>query len=172
MPKIVLTYGLIAGAILAATMLLSFGFQDAIGFDNGAIVGYSAMVVAFLFVYFGVRRYRDEIAGGTLRFGAAFKVGLMITLVATVCYVITWQVVYYQLMPDFFDRYAAHAIAKAQAAGQSEARLIALTAEIVEFAELYKNPFINIGFTFLEPLPVGLLFSLVTAGVVSRKQTN
>jgi hypothetical protein len=35
---------------------------------------------------------------------------------------------------------------------------------------MYKNPLVNIAFTFLEPLPVGLIFSLVTAGVLSRKR--
>jgi hypothetical protein len=29
---------------------------------------------------------------------------------------------------------------------------------------------VNIALTFLEPLPVGLLFTLVTAGVLSRKR--
>ena len=37
---------------------------------------------------------------------------------------------------------------------------------------LYKNPLINIAITFLEPLPVGLLFTLVSAGVLSRKRRD
>jgi hypothetical protein len=41
---------------------------------------------------------------------------------------------------------------------------------MAEFKEMYRNPLVNIGFTFLEPLPVGLLFTLVTAGVLSRKR--
>jgi len=35
---------------------------------------------------------------------------------------------------------------------------------------MYQNPLVNIAFTFIEPLPVGLLITLVTAGVVSRKR--
>jgi hypothetical protein len=35
---------------------------------------------------------------------------------------------------------------------------------------MYKNPLVNIAFTFLEPLPVGIVFTLVTAGVMSRKR--
>jgi hypothetical protein len=38
-----------------------------------------------------------------------------------------------------------------------------------EFGEMYKNPLVNIAFTLLEPLPVALVFTLVTAGVVSRR---
>ena len=39
------------------------------------------MVLAFLMVFFGVRSYRDNVAGGHVTFGRAFKVGLLITLV-------------------------------------------------------------------------------------------
>jgi len=37
------------------------------------------------------------------------------------------------------------------------------------FVENYKNPLVNIAITFLEPLPVGLLVTLISAGVLSRR---
>lgn len=86
MQKIVLTFGLIAGAILSAMMLLTLPFMDKIGFDKGEVIGYTTMLLAFLMVYFGVRSYRDNVAGGSVAFGRAFLVGLSITLVASVCY--------------------------------------------------------------------------------------
>lgn len=170
MQRIVLTFGLIAGAILSGMMLLALGFQDQIGFDRGAIVGYTSMVLAFLMTYVGVRTYRDNVAGGTLSFGKAFKVGLLITLVASACYVATWEVIYYRLAPDFTEKYAAHAIEKARAAGATETQLAARQAEMAKFAEMYKNPVVNVAITLLEPLPVGLLFTLVSAGLLSRKR--
>lgn len=170
MRKIVLTFGLIAGAMLSVMMLLTLPFQDAIGFDRGVVVGYTSMVLAFLMVYFGVRSYRDNVAGGRISFARAFSVGLLITVVATVCYVATWELIYYRLAPDFGDKLAAHSIEKARQAGASEAEVAAKAREMAEFSEMYKNPLVNIAFTFLEPLPVGLLFTLVTAGVLSRKR--
>ena len=107
--KIVLTFGLIAGAVLSVSMLCA-AFQDEIGFDNGAIVGYTSMVLAFLMVFFGVKSYRDNVANGSVTFGRAFKVGLLITAIASVCYVATWEVIYYGFMPDFLDRYSAYAM--------------------------------------------------------------
>lgn len=170
MRKIVLTFGLISGAILSVMMFLTIPFMDKIGFDQGAVVGYTSMVIAFLMVYFGVRSYRDNEAGGSVTFGRAFKVGLLITLIASVCYVASWQVLYYKFMPDFTDKYAAHAIDKAKRSGASDAQIAATTKEMAEFKELYKNPLVNIALTLLEPLPVGLVFTLVTAGVLSRKR--
>lgn len=172
MQKIVLTFGLIAGAIMAALMFATLPFQEQIGFDRGAIVGYTSMVLAFLMVFFGVKSYRDNVAGGHVTFGRAFKVGLLITLVATACYVVSWQILYYGFMPDFLDKYTAYALEQSRQGGATEAQLAAQAKEMAEFGEMYQNPLVNIAFTAIEPLPVGLVFTLVTAGVFGRRRTS
>jgi len=172
MTKIVVTFGLIAGAIMAAMMFLTLPFQEQIGFDKGLIVGYTSMVLAFLMIYFGVRSYRDNVTGGQLTFGRAFAVGVMITLVATVCYVAAWEVIYHNFMPDFVDKYAAQVIAEAKAAGASEAKIAEQVKQMNDFKEMYKNPFYNVAMTAIEPLPVGLVLALVTAGVLRRKRAG
>lgn len=172
MKKIVLTFGLIAGAILSAMMLLAMMFKNVIGFDRGLIVGYTSMVIAFLLIFFGVRSYRDNVAGGTVRFGRAFSVGALIAVVATVCYVATWEVVYFGtgFGADYIKEYQAHALEKARAEGKTEAAIALERAEMEQFARLYENPVANSAFTFLEPLPVALVISLVSAGVLSRRR--
>jgi len=170
MKKIVLTFGLIAGAILSAMMLITLPFHDAIGYDNSEIIGYTSMVVAFLLIFFGVRSYRDNVAGGRVRFGRAFAVGGLIAVVASLCYVATWEVVYFNFAPDFLTKYQEHQLEKARANGESEAAIAAQKAEMEKFAEMYKNPAVNAAMTFLEPLPVALVVALVSAGVLSRKR--
>ena len=170
MRKIVLTFGLIAGAIMSAMMLITLPFQDRIGFDKGAIVGYTTMVLAFLMVYFGVRSYRENAAGGTVTFGRAFLVGLMITVVATTCYVATWEVIYYKLAPDFADKYAAYEVQQAKKSGATDARVAEITKQMAEFKQAYRNPLVNVAYTFVEPLPVGILFTLAAAALLSRKR--
>ena len=170
MRKIVLKFGFIGGGILAVLMAITVPFQDKIALDHSLIVGYTTMVLAFLMVYFGVRSYRDNVGGGRVSFGRAFGIGLMITLIASCCYVATWEVIYFNFMPDFADKYAVSAINKAKKAGEPEAQIAALTKEMEEFKVSYKNPLVNIAYTFLEPLPVGIVFTLVTAGVLSWKR--
>ena len=172
MQKNVLTFGFIAGAILSAMMLITLPFIDQIGFDKGAIIGYTSMVLAFLMVFFGVKSYRDNVSRGQLTFGRAFKVGLLITLVACACYVLTWQVIYYGVAPDFGDKYVAYAVEQVRAAGATEVEIAATTRQMTEMMEMYKNPFVNVAITLLEPLPIGLVFTLVTAGVLSRKRSG
>lgn len=168
MRKIVVTYGLIAGAILSAMMLGTLPFMDQIGFDRGMFFGYTGMVMAFLMVYFGTRAYRDQVPGRELSFGGAVGVGLLIVLVASVCYVATWELIYYQIAPDFADKYAAFAIEKARLSGASESEVAATAAKMAEFKEMYRNPLVNIAFTFLEPLPIGVLSALVSAALLRR----
>jgi len=172
MRRIVLTFGLIAGALLSLSMLVTMSLVHRLDLDRGEIIGYTTMVLAFLLVYFGVRSYRDNVAGGTVGFGRAFAVGLLIVLVASACYVATWEFVYYRMMPDFADKYAAHAIEKARASGATQAQLDAKAREMARFRELYRNPLVNIAYTFIEPLPVGLVMALVSAGILRRRRTG
>ncbi|MDQ6717032.1 MAG: DUF4199 domain-containing protein [Gemmatimonadota bacterium] len=170
MKKTVWTFGLIAGAILSVMMLLTLPFLEKIGTERGYIVGYTTMVLAFLLVFFGIRSYRDNVGGGKVSFGRALAIGTLITLVASFCYVATWEVIFYKITPDFGDKFKAAQIAKARADGGSPQVIQKKVADAEKFAELYKNPIVNIGMTLIEPLPVGLVFALVAAGVLSRKR--
>jgi hypothetical protein len=171
MRKIVLTFGLIAGAILSALMFITIPFHDRIGFETGGlVVGYTSMVLAFLLIYFGVRSYRDHVGAGQVTFGRAFQVGILIMLVASACYVISWEIVYHTFFPDFVSKYADHVMAKARAAGATGAQLAAQQQQMAQFAEMYKNPLLRAGMTLLEPLPVGLVFTLLTSWLLSRRK--
>ena len=169
MRKTVLTFGLISGAILSAMMLATMPFAEAIGFDRLMVIGYTTMVAAFLLIFFGVRSYRDHVAGGSVTFGRAFAVGALIGLVASACYVATWQVVYFKIAPDFGAQYQAHLLDRARSRGETQADLDRRVAEMERFAELYDNPAINAAITFLEPLPVALIIALMSAGVLRRR---
>jgi hypothetical protein len=94
----------------------------------------------------------------------------LITAISSICYVATWEVIYYKITPGFLEKMQAHTIEKAKADGQSQAAIDKQVADMKKFAELYKNPFINSAVTFLEPLPVGLIMTLVSAGILSRKR--
>jgi uncharacterized protein DUF4199 len=171
MKKTVLTFGIIAGAIMVLMFAITIPFKDAIGFDRGAVIGYTSMVLAFLLIFFGIRSYRDNVAGGSVSFGRAFGVGALIAVVASLCYVAAWEVIYYSTKfgPEYITKYQAAVIEKARASGASQAELDKKTAELQRFAELYRNPVINSAMTFLEPMPVGLIIALVSAGILKRK---
>ncbi len=104
------------------------------------LVGYTTMVLSFMMVYFGVRSYRDNVAGGSVSFGRSFKVGIMITALASVCYVATWQLVYHKISPDFFEKYSGYTLDKAKRDGATDAEVAAKAAEMACFNELLQEP--------------------------------
>ncbi|HEV7768197.1 MAG TPA: DUF4199 domain-containing protein [Thermoanaerobaculia bacterium] len=172
MKKIVLTSGLIAGSILAIMVALMIPMTrgKTPDFSNSMLVGYTSMIVAFLAIFFGIRNYREKIGGGTITFGRAFKVGILIVLLACGMYVVTWEIVYFGFIPDFGDKYAAYTLEKLRVDGASPTVIAAEQTKMAEFREWYKNPILNIGMTFMEVFPVGLIMTLVSAAILRKKQ--
>jgi hypothetical protein len=169
MKKIVWTFGLISGAIMAVFIVATMPFVDAFD-EHSLVVGYAGIVAAFLLVFFGVRSYRENVLGGTIGFGRALSVGLLIATIGSVCYVVTWEILYFKFMPDFYSKYAQSAVDQARKDGKSEAEIAKTRASMDEMTKNAKNPIWVFAMTFLEPFPVGLVISLVSAGVLRRKR--
>ena len=169
MKKTVLTFGLISGAISALMMAGTVPFADRIGFDKGAVIGYTAIVLSFLLVFFGIRSYRDNKGGGQITFTKAFAVGISITVISCLCYVMTWEILYFNFLPDFMDKYSAHIVEKARASGTSAAAVDAQIQQLKKYKELYDNPFFNAAVTFIEPFPIGLAITLISAAILRKK---
>jgi Protein of unknown function (DUF4199) len=168
MKRTVITFGVLSGAVSSAMMLLTLPFLDQIGFDRGEILGYTMIVASFLLVFFGVRSYRENVAGGSLTFGRAFVVGLLITLISCAFYVVTWEIIYFKLAPGFADKWAAYTIEKARASGASQESIEATTRQMRAFKENYDKPLINAAITFVEPFPIGLAVTLISAAVLRK----
>ena len=81
MGRIIAVYGVIAGVIVVLGMFISISVVSDHG-TMGMVAGYLSMLVALLFVFVGVKRYRDVNLGGVIGFGKALLVGLGIAGVA------------------------------------------------------------------------------------------
>jgi hypothetical protein len=171
MKKTVLTFGLISGAVMAALMMTTVAFIDKIGFENGTIVGYTSIVLGFLLVFFGIRSYRENVGDGYISFGRAFSVGILIALISSIIYVLTWEVVFHNWLYDFPEKYTAYVIQKAQASGVSAADVARQREEMDSMWALYRsNFFVRAAFTFVEPFPVGLLVTLISAVALRKRR--
>jgi hypothetical protein len=169
MKKTVLTFGLIAGVMISVLMDGSLLIADKIGSGHSMLLGYTIMVASFLLIYFGIRSYRDNTLAGQISFGRAFGCGILIALITTVCYVATWEVLYFNFMPHFMDSYFAAQIHKVQASGLDPATIASRVAAIQQSQQAYQNPLVNMAYTFIEPLPVGILITLISAAMLRRK---
>jgi hypothetical protein len=169
MKKTILTFGLISGAISSLMMVGTVPFAHRIGNNQALVLGYTTIVLSFLLVFFGIRSYRDNAANGQITFSKAFAVGICITLISCIFYVVTWEIIYFNFMPDFMDEYGAHMVEKLKASGASAAAVQAKVLEMKTLKERYANPFFNAAMTFIEPFPVGLLITLLSAAILRKK---
>lgn len=171
MKKIVLTYGLIAGVIVAGLFALNFALTKHTDMEMSMIVGYASMIIAMSMIFFGVRQYRDKHLAGKITFKTALWLGLLIALVASVIYVIYWMI--YYSMPgvaeNFQQQYIDHMKAAWIESGLPTAEVEKRTAKMTADFEMYKNPLVRIMFTFGEILPVGFLVSVISAFILKRK---
>jgi hypothetical protein len=169
MKRIVLIFGLISGLISSALMFLTLPLINNGTLDHGYLIGYTAIILSFLLVFFGIRAYREN-NGGSITFGRGFKVGILITLISCVFYVASWEIIYFKVMPDFVDKWTAQTIGAMRQKGATSAEIAETQKKMTAMKALYDNPLTNAAMTFIEPFPVGLIVTLVSAGIL-RKRT-
>jgi hypothetical protein len=173
MRKIVITYGLISGAIITCLFLLSLYLwsKGVINFDNGEYFGYGSMLVALSMVFFGIKSFRDNQNGRSIGFWKAAQVGILITLLASFVYAAGWEV-YMQTNPEmnFIADYSEHYINKLKEKGASQEEIEKTTRDMASMQEMYKNPVIRFGMTLMEILPVGIIVTLVSAAILRKKE--
>jgi hypothetical protein len=170
MKKLVITFGLISAAIIAVLMSISMSFMKSNGFEGGEIYGYLSMIIAFSTIFVAVKSYRDNHLKGSITFGKGFKVGLYITLITSVLYVVWWMIYSNTVYTTFTEDFVTFQIQKLQESGASAEEIEAMKEEMKSFAELYANPFFKVGMTFLEIFPVGLIVSLISAALLRRRE--
>lgn len=172
MKKIVITYSLIAAAISSVmwSIITIFMMKGEPRFENSMFIGYTAMVISFLMIYFAMVSYRDNVGNGYISFGRAVSIGLFITAICGVFYVITWAILYNTMVPDFMEKYSAYEIQNMKKSGASPEKIAKYVEETAVWQERYKNPFWFFIMTFMEPLPVGIIITFISAFIVRMKK--
>jgi hypothetical protein len=170
MLRIVLVYGVIGGIIVAvpmvyATLTLT---EDTVP-ENAAVYGYLSMLLAFTMVFVGIKHYRDKVLGGVIRFLPALGVGLGISAVASLFWVVGWELTLASGF-DFGSAYTDSVVGAAQARGASAAEIEQIRAETAEFLSMYANPLFRLPITFVEMFPIGALISLLSAALLRNSR--
>ena len=167
MNKIILVYGSITGATIIGSMILGIMAANSGGnsFFASETIGYSIMLIGFSMIFVATKKYRDQELGGVINFKTALKVGLGISLVAGVVYVLAWEVNLYINDYAFIDDYTNSIIDSTRESGATQQELNETIQKMEEMKEQYGNPLYRLPITFTEIFPVGLLLSLISAGL-------
>lgn len=160
-------YGLVAGLISGAPFLAAVTAPNyKMGGSLSMIAGYLAMLIALSAIFIAVKRHRDVDRGGVVKFLPALGLGLGISVVAGILYTACWDATLALTHMDFAGGYARAIVADAQARGLTGAALAKVTAEADAFKAQYANPLYRWPMTFIEIFPVGVLVSLISAGLL------
>lgn len=170
MKKVVLTFGLISGLIVVVLMLSSMVLKTyQTDYHLAEVIGYGSMIVSLSMVFFGVRSYRDNYQNGSISFGKAFQVGILITLISACMYVAGWMIYSEISGPEMMNEYFQHSINEINTSAAPAAEKAAKIKEVEMWRNWYKNPLLKMALTFMEILPVGLVVTLLCAFILKRK---
>ena len=166
MKNIILKNGLIGGLIIASSMIIAthLCYNKPKGIESSYAFGFGGMLLAFIFIYFGIEKYKNKINDGKISFIKALQVGFFITLIISTIYVGVWLIEYYIFFPDFIEKYAQSVLAQTKPSDIGDA-----TAKMDSYKEMYKNPVMIILLTFMEIVPMGLAITLISALILKKK---
>lgn len=162
-------YGVISGAIIISSIMLSIVMADA-GDSMQMLewLGYLIMLVALSVIFVGIKRYRDQELGGVIKFGTAVKLGLGISVVASIVYVVVWEINLSVTDYSFIEDYTDQMVEMKKSEGVSGAALEEVVVEMEQLKTKYANPLFRLPITFSEIFPVGLLITLISAVILKN----
>ena len=174
MKKVVLTFGLISGLLIAGLVWVQATLVErgAIGFERLEIVGYATMLIALSMVFFGIKSYRDNYAHGTLRFWKGVQVGVLISLISGVLYfggAVTYGIANPAFEEHFMQKFTDLKIGKLQEQGASQEKIDSAKSEVDMMKTLFNNPLLFFLVCMMEILPVGIIVTLVSAALLRKK---
>ncbi len=168
MKSTVIRYGVYA--LLSGFLFFGFPFLFGMGvdYDYGEIIGYTSMVLSLLFVYFGIKHYRDKVNNGKVSLGKALAIGMLIALCSAVGVAVFDYIYTTQINPDFANDYLEYSIKKMEATLSPE-ELKVKSAELKQQMEDYGSPSFMALIMFVSVMILGFVISLISGLILQRK---
>ncbi|MCE2613894.1 DUF4199 domain-containing protein [Flavobacteriaceae bacterium D16] len=152
MKTTVIKFG-IYGLILAMVIFLSaLYFGRELSYSTQEVLGYTSMIVSLMFVFFGIKHFRDRENEGKVSFGKALIIGLLISVITAVGFAVADYIYTTVINPDFFKDYEAAMLAQGH------------EGEIPEFTSSLAALLM-----FLTVTVLGLIISIISALILQKK---
>jgi len=171
MKKIVLIYGIIASVLIAgSSSLLLLLSKD--NHHSSEWLGYLVMIIGLSMIFVGIKQYRDKNLGGVIGFAKSLQIGVLISLIAGLSYVASWELYYQNSDQNFIEQYFNAHIEDMRSNGSSDSEISAMEQQKIDYAANYENFFYRILMTFMEIFPVGLVISFISAFLLKTKRSK
>jgi hypothetical protein len=170
MKKIILRYGIYSTIFIIFLMSVFFFLVRNLDYDKQQVAGYLSMLVSMIFVFFGIRHYRNEKNDGFLTFGQGLKVGVLIVLFPAVCFglfdVLYTSVLNPHWMTDYTNYYLTH-FKQSLPVAQFEVK----KRQLEDSMKLFSNPVAQFFIMFLTVFVIGFIVTIISALALRRKPT-
>jgi len=168
MKQIILRYGIYSTIFIIALMSVFFFLVRNLDYDKQEVAGYLSMLVSMIFVFLGIRHYRNEKNNGFLTFGQGLKIGVLIVLFPAVCFglfdVLYTSVLNPHWMSDYNNYYLTH-FKQSLPAAEFEAKKKQMEASM----KLFSNPVTQFFIMFITVFIIGFIVTIISALALRRK---
>lgn len=168
MKKTVLRYGFFCFIAATVLFLSALVFGQGLSFEAQGVLGYVTIVASLVFVFFGIKHYRDQENNGVISFGRALGIGMLITLFAALGFAIIDYVYTAYINPDFIREYTANSIANLEKTLAGD-ELIKAQKDLTSQMESMGSSSALAVFMFAIVTVVGFIISLLSSLFLNKK---
>lgn len=160
-------YGTLAIVVLSAIHF--FFILPNASYNTSEIAGYLTMFLSMIFVFLGIRHYRDQVNGGYLSFGQGLKTGALISVVPAVAFGI-FDTLYTQVInPSWMQSYHDHYVEELKKTTPPE-KLGTALKELESQTAMFNNPVILFLLMVVTVFIIGLIVTIISAVALKRNR--
>lgn len=170
MKKAVFRYGMFATlAIVIISAFNLFVLTKLTGYGGQEIAGYLTILLSMIFVFLGIRYYRDKENGGALSFGEGLKIGLLIVLIPAVFFGL-FDLLYTKVInPGWMQEYYTQYVAKIKASTPPD-KLDEVLKKMEKEKELFSSPVMEFLLMAATVYIIGFMVTIISTLTLKRKK--
>lgn len=168
MKSTAIRYGLLASAFIIVVNIFNvFVLAKTADYNTQEIAGYLTIALSMIFVFFGIRHYRDKVNNGYLSFGQGLKIGLLIALMPALLFGL-FNVLYVEVInPGWQDEYYGHYVESIKASA-SAAELPAKLEALEKQKQFFSSPLMTFLVMAATVFIIGAIVAIISSLALRR----
>lgn len=157
-------------SIIVLSAIEVFLIQPNTNYQISEIAGYLIMLISMIFVFIGIKYYRDHVNGGSLTFGQGMKVGVLIVLIPSVAFGL-FDILYTKVInPDWMENYYAKMVENIKKTTAPE-KLDATLKNLEMNKEIFSNPLLEFLLMAVTVFIIGFIVTIISSLALRRNKT-
>jgi hypothetical protein len=169
MKPVIFRYGLYGVLVIVLSGIIQFIVFPKCNYETQEVIGYLTIFLSMIFVFIGIRHFRNHINNGMLTFGQGLKVGTLIVLIPSVFFglfdILYAKVINPSWASDYYGHYAEE-IRKNTDPEKVQPALDKLQSQM----EMFSNPVMQFIIMFGSVFVIGFIVTIISSLALMRKQ--